>query len=82
MGRGEKCLLCDPGSELRLAWRETIKAKIINGMEKKGKTKKGYALSDGSRHHSDIIRHHTRTGIIVAASSSLSLTFRYSYRGG
>ena len=43
---------------------------------KKMKEKKGYALSDGSRHHSDIIRHHTRTDIIVAASSNLSLTFR------
>jgi len=35
VGRGEKSLLCDPGSERRLAWREKIKAKIINGMEKK-----------------------------------------------
>ena len=34
VGRGEKSLLCDPGSELRL-WRERDRsAKIINGMEK------------------------------------------------
>ncbi|CAM9512736.1 unnamed protein product [Laminaria digitata] len=33
-GRGEKSLLCDPGSELRL-WRERDRsAKIINEMEK------------------------------------------------
>ena len=46
------------------------------GWKKNERKKKGYALSDGSRHHSDIIRHHTRTDIIVAASSNLSLTFR------
>ena len=30
---GEKSLLCDPGSELRLGGREKGRAKIINGME-------------------------------------------------
>ena len=35
--RGEKGLLCDPGSELRLGGREKRRAKIINGMEKKKK---------------------------------------------
>ena len=34
MGRGEKSLQCDPGSELRLGGRENARAKIINGMEK------------------------------------------------
>ena len=32
---GEKSLVCDPGSELRLGGRENRRAKIINGMEKK-----------------------------------------------
>ena len=31
---GEKSLLCDPGSELRLRGRENRRTKIINGMEK------------------------------------------------
>ena len=35
MGRGEKSLLCDPGSELRLGGRDNRRAKIINGMKKK-----------------------------------------------
>ena len=34
---GEKSLLCDPGSQLRLGGREDRRAKIINGMEKKKK---------------------------------------------
>ena len=39
--RGERSLLCDPGSELRLGRRENRRAKIINGMEtKKRKEKK------------------------------------------
>ena len=39
VGRGEKSLLCDPGSELRL-WRERDRsAKIINGMKMKKKKK-------------------------------------------
>ena len=33
VGRGGKSLLCDPGSELRLAGRDDKMAKIINGME-------------------------------------------------
>ena len=33
MGRGEKSLLHDPGTELRLRGREKRRAKIINGME-------------------------------------------------
>ena len=37
VGRGEKSLLCDPGSELRLGGRENRRAKIINGMEQKKK---------------------------------------------
>ena len=42
VGRGEKSLLCDPGSELRL-WRERdSSAKIINGMEQKNKKIKKY----------------------------------------
>ena len=36
---GEKSLLCDPGSELRLGGRENRRAKTINGMEKKKKKK-------------------------------------------
>ena len=35
VGRGEKSLLCDPGSELRLGGGEKRRAKTINGMEKK-----------------------------------------------
>ena len=38
MGRGEKSLLCDPGSELRLGRRENRRAKIINETEKKKST--------------------------------------------
>ena len=38
MGRGEKSLLCNPGSELRLlGGSEERKAKIRTGMEKKKK---------------------------------------------
>eukprot|EP00610_Laminaria_digitata_P001320 TRINITY_DN3196_c0_g1_i1.p2 TRINITY_DN3196_c0_g1~~TRINITY_DN3196_c0_g1_i1.p2 ORF type:complete len:51 (-),score=10.06 TRINITY_DN3196_c0_g1_i1:151-303(-) len=44
VGRGEKSLLCDPGSELRL-WRERDRsAKIINGMEKEKKKKRAAAI--------------------------------------
>ena len=32
---GEKSLICDPGSELRLGGRGNRRAKIINGTEKK-----------------------------------------------
>ena len=40
MGRGEKGLLCDPGSELLLTGRESeSSARIINGMQKKKKEK-------------------------------------------
>ena len=43
---GEKSLLCDPGSELRLGGRENRRANIINGMKKKKEKKKGtYTLS-------------------------------------
>ena len=37
VGRGEKSLLSDLGSELRLRGSRTRRAKIINGMEKKKK---------------------------------------------
>ena len=40
---GEKSLLCNPGSELRLGGRENRRAKIVNGIKKtktKTKTKK------------------------------------------
>ena len=41
VGRGEKSLLCEPGSELRVGSRERRRcAKIINGMSKKKKKKK------------------------------------------
>ena len=36
-GGGEKSLLCDPGSELRLGGRGKRRAKIIDGMEIKKK---------------------------------------------
>ena len=36
MGRGEESLLCDSGSELRLGEWEKGRAKIVNGMKKKG----------------------------------------------
>ena len=39
MGRGEKSLLCGPGSELRLGGREKRRARIINGMKKEEKKK-------------------------------------------
>ena len=44
---GEKSLLCDPGSELRLGGRENRRATIINRMEKNWKktTKKMIALA-------------------------------------
>ena len=32
--RGNKSLLCGPGSELRRGWREKRRAKITNGIEK------------------------------------------------
>ena len=38
VGRGEKRLLCDPGSELRPRGREKRRAKVINGMQTKQKT--------------------------------------------
>ena len=37
VGRGEKGLLCDPGSVLRLGGREKRRAKIVNGMKKRRK---------------------------------------------
>ena len=37
VGRGEKSLLCGPGSEFRLAGREKSRARIINGMTKNKK---------------------------------------------
>ena len=40
VGRREKSLLCDPGSELRLGGRENRRAKITNEMENKNKNKK------------------------------------------
>ena len=47
MGKGERSLLCDPGSELRLGGRECRRAKIIlrvNGIEEnKKKTSPGGA---------------------------------------
>ena len=43
---GEKSLLCDPGSKLRLGGSENRRAKIINGMEKEKDKKKGCDDSD------------------------------------
>ena len=43
--RGEKSLLCDPGCEVRLGGRrETSRAKIVSGMGKQTKKKKGPSL--------------------------------------
>ena len=39
MWRGQKSLVCDPGSELRLGGREKRRAKILNGINQKTKQK-------------------------------------------
>ena len=46
MGRGEKSLLCDPGSELRLGGRENRRAKITNGMDKRKNKTKNYTINN------------------------------------
>ena len=74
---GEKSLLCDPGSELRLAWRETIKAKIINGMEKKGEKKKRVRIvgwqSSSFRHYPSSYSHRHYRCCLLQSFSDLSL---------